>query len=159
MVAVRAPSRDEAVTVSARNAPFRPVSSDRHVTARAPSHPPGTIPRVFHLSLDAPTAGAARLRLSGHLDSAAARQVLHAAADVVKCGCSSLVVDMAELESFEPEAAYAVVGCSKLSRYVPEGVAVLTGSEASEALADTAGVPPHPAEAHAPGTMVPCPAC
>lgn len=114
---------------------------------------------MFHLSLDSPAAGAARLRLSGHLDDEAARQVLHAAADVVKSGCSSLVVDMAELESFEPEAAYAVVGCTKLSRYVPEGVAVLTGSEASEALADTAGVPPHPAEAHVPGTMVPCPAC
>ena len=159
MVAVRAPPRDEAVTVGARTVLVRTPSPVRHVTASAPSHHAVTIPRVFRLSLDAPTAGAARLRLSGHLDDAAARQVLHAAADVVKCGCSSLVVDMAELESFEPEAAYAVVGCTKLSRYIPDGVAVLTGSEASEALADTAGVPPHPAEAHAPGTMVPCPAC
>ena len=158
-MAFGAPSRDGQVTVGARKVPVRPVSSDRHVTESAPSHGAATIPAVFHLSLDAPAAGAARLRLSGHLDDAAARQVLHAAADVVKCGCSSLVVDLADLESFEPEAAYAVVGCTKLSRYVPDGVAVLTGSEAGEALVDTAGVPPHPAEAHAPGTMVPCPAC
>ena len=118
-----------------------------------------TIPGVFHLSLDAPSAGAARLRLSGHLDDEAARSVLHAAADVVKSGCSSLEVDLADLESFEPEAVYAVVGCARLSRYVPEGVTVLIGSPASEALVDTAGVPPHPAAAHVPGTMVPCPAC
>lgn len=114
---------------------------------------------MFTLSLDAPAVGATRLRLSGHLDDEAARQILHAAADAVRCGCSKLVVDMAELSSFDEKASYAVKGCSQLARYLPEGVTVVTGSEASEALADTAGVAPHPAEAHSPGTMVPCPAC
>ena len=114
---------------------------------------------MFTLSLDTPALGAARLRLSGHLDDEAARQLLHAAADVVKCGCSRLVVDLAELDSFDEDAAYAVVGCCRLARWLPEGVAVIAGSEASAALADTAGVAPHPAEAHSAGTMAPCPAC
>ena len=114
---------------------------------------------MFNLTLDNPALGATRLRLSGHLDDEAARQVLHAAADAVKCGCSKLVVDMAALESFDDEAAYAVVGCTRLGRYLPEGVAVVTESPASTALADTAGVEPHPAKAHSAGTMVPCPAC
>jgi hypothetical protein len=113
---------------------------------------------VFTLSLDAPGAGAARLRLSGHLDDAAAREVLHAAADIVKGGCSQLVVDLAGLDSFDEEAAYAVVGCCRLARWLPEGVSVVSGSAAGSALADSAGVVPHP-RAHIPGTMVACPAC
>ena len=59
----------------------------------------------------------------------------------------------------DEQASYALKGCSQLGRYLPEGVTVVTRSEAGEALADTAGVSPHPAEAHSPGTMVPCPAC
>jgi hypothetical protein len=114
---------------------------------------------VFYLSLDTPAAGAARLRLEGHLDDAAARDVLHAAADVVKCGCSRLLVDLEGLSSFDVDAAYAVTGCCRLDRFLPEGVAVIAESHVATALADTAGVPAHPAEAHAPGTMVPCPAC
>jgi hypothetical protein len=114
---------------------------------------------VFSLTLDAPAAGAARLRLAGHLDDDGARQVLHAAADVVKCGCSRLVVDLADLDSYDDEAAYAVVGCCRLARWLPDGVTVVAGSDAGSELADTAGVVAHPACAHSPGTMVPCPAC
>lgn len=134
-------------------------SPDRHATAPAPSQSAATIPAVFRLSVDAPGAGAARLRLVGHLDDAAARQVLHAAADVVKCGCAQLLVDLEDLESYDAEAAYAVVGCTRLARYLPAGVAVVAGSGAGADLAATAGVAPHPAEAHVPGTMVECPAC
>ncbi len=114
---------------------------------------------MFHLSLDAPAVGAARLRLSGHLDDEAARQVLHTAADVVRIGCQQLVVDLGELESFDEDAAYALVGCTRLGRFLPHGVAVVAGSATGAALADTAGVVEHALEAHLPGTMVPCPAC
>ena len=114
---------------------------------------------MFTLTVDAPALGATRLRLQGHLDDEAARQVLHAAADAVRCGSSKLVVDVAELASYDEGASYAVVGCSQLARYLPEGVTVVTGSDASAELADTAGVAQHPAAAHSPGTMVPCPAC
>ncbi len=118
---------------------------------------------MFTLSLDAPAVGAARLRLAGHLDDVAAREVLHAAADAVRCGCSRLVVDLQDLDSFDAEAAYCVVGCCGLGRFLSEGVAVLAGSAAGEALAQTVGVVPHRADAHAagslPGTVVSCPAC
>ena len=114
---------------------------------------------MFTLSLDTPALGAARLRLSGHLDDEAARRLLHAAADVVRCGCSRLVVDLAELDSFDEDAAYAVVGCCRLARWLPEGVAVIAGTGAGTELADTAGVAPHPVEGHSAGTMVTCPAC
>ena len=125
-----------------------------------PSHPPVTIVAVFTLSLDAPGARAARLRLAGHLDGDAARDLLHAAADVVRCGCSRLVVDLAELESYDEEAAYAVVGCYRLGRFLPEGVAVVTGSEAGADLVDTAGIDAHAHDIPGlPGTMASCPAC
>lgn len=114
---------------------------------------------MFSLTLDAPTAGAARLRLSGHLDDDGAREVLHAAADVVKCGCSRLVVDLADLDSFDDDVAYAVVGCCRLARWLPEGVTVVAGSDAGSELADTAGVLAHTDSEHSPGTMVLCPAC
>ena len=118
---------------------------------------------MFTLSLDAPAVGAARLRLAGHLDDAAARDVLHAAADVVRCGCSRLVVDLAGLESFDDDAVYCVTGCTRLSRFLVEGVAVMAGSRAGAALAETAGVVPHSAGAHRAqalaGTVVSCPAC
>jgi hypothetical protein len=123
------------------------------------SQPGATMPVVFSLSLDAPAPGAARLRLEGHLDDEAAREVLHAAADVVKCGCSRLVVDLGGVVSFDDAASYAVVGCSQLSRYLPDGVTVVADSDAGSALADTAGVASHRAAAHLPGTMVACPAC
>jgi len=118
---------------------------------------------VFTLSLDTPAVGAARLRLAGHLDDAAARDVLHAAADVVRCGCSRLVVDLRGLESFDDDAAYSVTGCCRLGRFLTEGVSVVAGSATGEALAETAGVVPHTAGAHRPGalagTVVSCPAC
>jgi hypothetical protein len=112
---------------------------------------------VFTLSVDAPAAGAARLRLVGHLDEPAARQVLHAAADVVRCGCSRLVVDLADVASYDEEAAYAVTGCTRLSRWLPEGVHVVPGAGAGAELAQQAGVAPH---GHCPaGSMASCPAC
>ena len=118
---------------------------------------------MFTLSLDTPAVGAARLRLAGHLDDAAARDVLHAAADVVRCGCSRLVVDLHGLVSFDDDAAYCVIGCWRLGRFLSEGVAVVAGSAAGEALAETAGVVPHTSGAHQPGalagTVVSCPAC
>jgi hypothetical protein len=114
---------------------------------------------VFLLCVDAPDAGAARLRLSGHLDDAAARQVLHAAADVVRCGCSRLVVDLADLVSYDDQAAYALTGCARLARWLPDGVSVVAGSGVGSALAERAGVSAHTTEAHTPGTMVACPAC
>ena len=80
---------------------------------------------MFTLTLDAPGAGAARLRLAGHLDGEAAREVLHAAADVVRCGCSRLVVDLDGLTSWDDDATYAVVGCTRLARWLPQGVDVI----------------------------------
>ncbi|MEX2288728.1 MAG: hypothetical protein WD794_00185 [Mycobacteriales bacterium] len=122
---------------------------------------------MFTLALDAPAAGAARLRLSGHLDDSAARDVLHAAADVVKCGCSRLVVDLGGLISYDDEAAFAVVGCHRLARFLPDGVDVVAPDGPGSTLAETAGVAAgvsagvaaQPAAAHAPGSMAPCPAC
>lgn len=118
---------------------------------------------MFTLSLDAPAVGATRLRLAGHLDDAAARDVLHAAADVVRCGSSRLVVDLKGLDSFDAEAAYCVIGCCRLARFLAEGVSVVAGSAAGEALAETAGLVPHADGAHHPeslaGTVVSCPAC
>ena len=95
---------------------------------------------VFSLLLDAPAAGAARLRLVGHLDDTAARDLLHAAADVVRCGCSQLVVDLDGLTSFDAEAAYAITGCARLARWLPEGVDVVADSAAARELAARAGV-------------------
>jgi hypothetical protein len=82
---------------------------------------------VFTLTLDAPAPGAARLRLTGHLDGEAARDVLHAAADVVRCGCARLLLDLEDLTSWDADATYAVVGCTRLARWLPEGVEVVGG--------------------------------
>jgi hypothetical protein len=82
---------------------------------------------VFTLVLDAPDVGAARLRLAGHLDGQAARDVLHAAADVVRSGCSRLVLDLDALVSWDDDATYAVVGCTRLARWLPGGVDVVGG--------------------------------
>ena len=95
---------------------------------------------MFLLSLDAPGAGAARLRLRGHLDDAAALQVLHAAADVVRCGCSRLELDLDGLTSYDDAAAFAVTGCDRLGRWLPEGVGFLAESRDARALAARAGV-------------------
>ena len=94
---------------------------------------------MFTLTLDAPSAGAARLRLAGHLDGEAARDVLHAAADVVRCGCSRLVVDLDGLTSWDDDATYALVGCTRLARWLPEGVDVVAGGALHRDL-----VPPQP---------------
>lgn len=107
---------------------------------------------MFTLSLDAPASGSARLRLAGHLDDAAARDVLHAAADVVRCGCSSLVVDLDGLTSWDDDASFAVVGCTRLARWLPDGVDVVAVSGAARALARRAGVDP----AERPDTMAAC---
>ena len=115
---------------------------------------------MFTLSVDAPAAGAARLRLVGHRDSAAARQVLHAAADVVRCGCLRLVVDLDDVASYDEDAAYAVTGCARLARWLPDGVEVVAAGGAGLHLAESAGVVSHshPRGALA-GSMASCPAC
>ena len=96
---------------------------------------------MFTLAIDAPAANAARLRLSGHLDDAAARQVLHAAADVVQCGCSRLVLDLDGLLSWDDGAAFAVVGCARLAPWLSDGVAVVAAGRPGRDLADLAGLP------------------
>lgn len=125
-----------------------------------PSHPVATLVDVFTLSLDAPATGAARLRLAGHLDDAAARDVLHAAADVVRCGCSALVVDLDGLTSWDDDAAFAVVGCTRLARWLPRGVDVVAGQRTARELATAAGVTPSRAvaagTASRPDTMAAC---
>ena len=97
---------------------------------------------MFSLSLDAPGGGAARLRLAGHLDDDAAREVLHAAADVVRCGCSRLLLDLDGLTSFEAGAAYAVTGCTRLAPFVRGGVGVVAATAVGRDLAARAGVTP-----------------
>ena len=97
---------------------------------------------MFSLRIDAPAPGAAQLHLAGHLDSAAARDLLHAAAVVVRSGCSSLVVDLDGLTSWDEDAAYAVVGCTRLARWLPEGVDVQATEPAALALAEHVGVAP-----------------
>lgn len=99
---------------------------------------------MFTLAIDAPAAGAARLRLSGHFDDAAAREVLHAAADVVQCGCSHLVVDLDGLSSWDDTASFAVVGCTRLARWLPDGVAVVAVATPGRDLADHAGISTSP---------------
>lgn len=100
------------------------------------------MPAVFTLLLDAPAPGAARLTLQGHLDDEAAREVLHRAATVVRCGCSRLVVDLDGITGFDDAAAYAVVGCSRLARWLPEGVDVVAERRRARDLAASAGLAP-----------------
>ena len=97
---------------------------------------------MFTISLHLGPSGAACLALAGHLDDAAARDLLHAAADVVRCGCSSLVVDLDELVSFDAGAAFAVVGCTRLARWLPGGVEVVATRSPGRDLARAAGVGP-----------------
>ena len=106
---------------------------------------------MFSLLLDSPAVGAARLRLRGHLDDEGAREVLHVAANAVSCGCSRLVVDLEQLESYDEDAAYAVVGCARLARWLSEGVGVVTGGRAGRELASHAGLAEE-------GIMASCPA-
>lgn len=116
------------------------------------SYPPGSLAAVFTLMLDAPAEGSARLVLSGHLDDQAARQVLHAAADVAQSGCSRLLVDLDLLTSWDESASYAVVGCVRLRRWLADGVAVVAGTPVGRQLAESVGIAPDP------GIMAPCPA-
>ena len=95
---------------------------------------------MFTLKVDAPGAGAVRLRLHGHLDDDGAREVLHAAADVVQCGCSRLVIDLDGLTSFDLDASYAVVGCARLGRWLSQGVEVVAEAELGRGLVDAAGL-------------------
>ena len=95
---------------------------------------------VFTLTIDAVSPGTARLQLSGHLDDTAAREVLHAAADLVKAGCARLVVDLDGLSSYDAEATYAVVGCVRLARWLVQGVDVVAGHGAGKALSAEAGM-------------------
>ena len=127
---------------------------------------------MLTIHLDAPSIGAARLRLRGHLDDTGARDVLHAAADVVRCGCSRLVVDLDGVTSWDSDAAFAVVGCTRLARWLSDGVEVVGGSRAARELAAQAGVAPAvgtaaqqlaaeacPPPSPAPDTMAACHAC
>ncbi|MCW2614809.1 MAG: hypothetical protein JWN08_1803 [Frankiales bacterium] len=95
---------------------------------------------MFTLWLDAPAKGAARLRLQGHLDEDAALELLHRAATVVRCGCSRLVLDLDGVTSYDDDATYAIVGCARLARWLPEGVAVVAEVGTARALAERAGV-------------------
>lgn len=97
---------------------------------------------MFTLTIDAMGPGAVRLRLTGHLDDAAAREVLHAAADIVKGGCSRLVVDLDGITSFDETSAFAVVGCARLARWLPQGVEVVADAEPGRELAAQAGLVP-----------------
>ena len=96
---------------------------------------------MLSLSVDSPAAGAARLVLAGHLDDEGAREVLHTAADVVRCGCDRLVVDVDGITSYDAAAAYAVTGCWRLARFLPAGVALVAERPTGRALVDEAGVP------------------
>ena len=107
---------------------------------------------MLTVSIDAPAVDSARIALAGHLDDAGARDVLHAAADLVRLGCPRLLVDLDGITSYDEDAAYAVAGCWRLSRYVAGGVAVVAEGDVGRALAEHAGVP-------AQGIMDSCPAC
>ena len=107
---------------------------------------------MLTVSLDTPAREGARLVLSGHLDTAGARDLLQAAADLVRGGCPRLLVDLDGVTSYDVEAAFAVAGCWRLARFVPLGVGVLADGDVARTLADTAGVPPQ-------GIMGSCPAC
>jgi hypothetical protein len=107
---------------------------------------------VLTVSIDAPAVDSARIALAGHLDDVGARDVLHAAADLVRLGCPRLLVDLDGITSYDDEAAYAVAGCWRLSRYVAGGVAVVAEGRVARELAEHAGVP-------AQGIMDSCPAC
>lgn len=109
------------------------------------------------LTLDAPQTGHARLRLAGHLDDEAARDLLHAAADVVRGGCLRLVVDLDGLTGFDERAAYALTGCARLDRFVPDGVRVVATVAPGTALLARAGATSSPSGA-GPDIMAACPA-
>lgn len=115
---------------------------------------------MFTLSLDAPSSGCARLRPNGHLDASAARDLLHAAADVVRSGCSALVLDLDGVESWDADAGYAVVGCTRLARFLPEGVDLVAEQDPGRELARHVGITPSRAawlpKALRPDTMAAC---
>lgn len=91
---------------------------------------------MLTVSLDAP--GSVRLNLDGHLDDPAVREVLHLAADAVRCGCTTLVLDLDRLVSFDDGGATAVVGCCALAPWLPGGVELIADSEVARALVRSA---------------------
>ena len=103
---------------------------------------------MLTIRLDALPGDAARLCLRGHLDDAGARAVLHTAADLTRGGCSRLVVDLDGVTSWDSEATFAVVGCTRLARWLSDGVEVVGASPAARALALQAGLAP-PSESDA----------
>ena len=125
---------------------------------------------MLTIRVDSFAAGAARLRLAGHLDDRGARDLLHVAADVVRCGCSRLVVDLRGVTSWDSDAAFAVVGCTRLARWLQDGVDVVCPDGPARELAAHAGivpgqshaahaVPGSPGSGPAPDTMAACHAC
>ena len=114
---------------------------------------------MFTMTLDAPAVGAARLRLAGHLDGEAARDVLHAAADVVRGGCLRLVLDLDSLTSWDDDATYAVVGCTRLARWLPGGVDVVGGPLQRALVPSHAATATSPRAERAADTMAACHAC
>jgi hypothetical protein len=127
---------------------------------------------VLTIRLDALAGDAARLCLGGHLDNAGARAVLQTAADLTRGGCSRLVVDLDGVTSWDGEATFAVVGCTRLARWLSHGVEVVGASPAARELALEAGVAPAsgsdaaeddpaacPSPSPAPDTMAACRAC
>ena len=99
---------------------------------------------MLTIRLDALAGDAARLCLHGHLDDAGARVVLQTAADLTRGGCSRLVVDLDGVTSWDGEATFAVVGCTRLSRWLSNGVEVVGATPAARELAVQAGVAPAP---------------
>lgn len=88
------------------------------------------------VTLDAP--GSARLVVNGHLDDAAAREVLHLAADAVRCGCSCLVLDLEGLDSYDEHGTVAVVGCCRLAPWLDGGVELRADGDVARGLVRSA---------------------
>lgn len=88
------------------------------------------------VTLDAP--GSACLVVDGHLDDAAVREVLHLAADAVRCGCSRLVLDLESLDSFDQHGPLAVVGCCRLAPWLHGGVELRADGEVARSLVRSA---------------------
>ncbi len=59
--------------------------------------------------------------------------------DAPAVGCSRLVLDLDGLTSWDDDATYAVVGCTRLARWVPEGVHVLAGERLQRGLGPRPG--------------------
>lgn len=88
------------------------------------------------VTLDAP--GCARLAVDGHLDAPVAREILHLAADAVRCGCSRLVLDLESLDSYDDQGLVAVVGCCRLSPWLDGGVELRADGDVARGLVRSA---------------------